>query len=134
MTKPPAPTDLGAAGRRVLEIEARAIQELVSRIGADFGYDEINLNVGCPSDRVQNGAFGACPAEILAAQDGWRARLERERGRREQDIGRLKGKLGNEKFVANAPPAVVQKARDQLAEAEAGLADIVAQLERLDNL
>lgn len=31
-----------------------------SRIGAEFGYDEINLNVGCPSDRVQSGAFGAC--------------------------------------------------------------------------
>jgi tRNA-dihydrouridine synthase A len=29
-------------------------------IGADFGYDEINLNVGCPSDRVQSGRFGAC--------------------------------------------------------------------------
>jgi len=29
-------------------------------IGAEFGYDEINLNCGCPSDRVQNGAFGAC--------------------------------------------------------------------------
>lgn len=31
-----------------------------ARIGAEWGYDEINLNVGCPSDRVQNGAFGAC--------------------------------------------------------------------------
>ncbi len=29
-------------------------------IGADFGYDEINLNIGCPSERVQEGAFGAC--------------------------------------------------------------------------
>lgn len=29
-------------------------------IGAAFGYDEINLNVGCPSDRVQSGRFGAC--------------------------------------------------------------------------
>ncbi len=29
-------------------------------IGADHGYDEINLNVGCPSDRVQSGRFGAC--------------------------------------------------------------------------
>jgi tRNA-dihydrouridine synthase A len=29
-------------------------------IAADFGYDEINLNVGCPSDRVQEGRFGAC--------------------------------------------------------------------------
>ena len=43
-------------------------------IGAEFGYDEINLNVGCPSDRVQRGRFGAClmkepglVAECLAA-------------------------------------------------------------------
>lgn len=31
-----------------------------ARIGATYGYDEINLNVGCPSDRVQSGKFGAC--------------------------------------------------------------------------
>jgi tRNA-dihydrouridine synthase A len=31
-----------------------------ARIAADFGYDEINLNVGCPSDRVREGRFGAC--------------------------------------------------------------------------
>ena len=31
-----------------------------ARMGADRGYDEININVGCPSDRVQNGRFGAC--------------------------------------------------------------------------
>jgi tRNA-dihydrouridine synthase A len=31
-----------------------------ARIGADMGYDEVNLNVGCPSDRVQEGRFGAC--------------------------------------------------------------------------
>ncbi|NOX83204.1 MAG: tRNA dihydrouridine(20/20a) synthase DusA [Alphaproteobacteria bacterium] len=31
-----------------------------ARVGAVFGYDEINLNVGCPSGRVQSGAFGAC--------------------------------------------------------------------------
>lgn len=37
-------------------------QELATcaQIGAQWGYDEINLNVGCPSDRVQSGAFGAC--------------------------------------------------------------------------
>ena len=33
---------------------------MAARIGAEFGYDEINLNVGCPSDRVQGGRFGAC--------------------------------------------------------------------------
>jgi tRNA-dihydrouridine synthase A len=31
-----------------------------AKIGADMGYDEINLNVGCPSDRVREGRFGAC--------------------------------------------------------------------------
>jgi tRNA-dihydrouridine synthase A len=31
-----------------------------ARIGADYGYDEVNLNVGCPSERVQEGRFGAC--------------------------------------------------------------------------
>jgi tRNA-dihydrouridine synthase A len=31
-----------------------------ARMGGDAGYDEININVGCPSDRVQSGAFGAC--------------------------------------------------------------------------
>jgi tRNA-dihydrouridine synthase A len=31
-----------------------------ARIAEDYGYDEVNLNVGCPSDRVQSGRFGAC--------------------------------------------------------------------------
>ena len=31
-----------------------------AKIAADFGYDEVNLNVGCPSDRVRSGRFGAC--------------------------------------------------------------------------
>jgi tRNA-dihydrouridine synthase A len=39
--------------------DAGKLSEAV-RIASDFGYDEINLNVGCPSDRVQSGTFGAC--------------------------------------------------------------------------
>lgn len=31
-----------------------------ARIAEEFGYDEVNINVGCPSDRVQSGSFGAC--------------------------------------------------------------------------
>ena len=39
-------------------------------IAVDFGYDEVNLNVGCPSDRVQEGRFGAClMAEPLLVGD-----------------------------------------------------------------
>src|SRR3954471_8576480 len=31
-----------------------------AKLGEAYGYDEINLNIGCPSERVQKGAFGAC--------------------------------------------------------------------------
>ena len=49
-------------------------------IGEAYGYDEINLNVGCPSDRVQSGRFGAClmrePAPV-AVDPGRRHRRTR---------------------------------------------------------
>ena len=48
----PLALQLGGAEPRALAACARA--------AADFGFDEINLNVGCPSDRVQDGRFGAC--------------------------------------------------------------------------
>jgi tRNA-dihydrouridine synthase A len=41
-----------------------------ARLGVRYGYDEINLNIGCPSERVQKGAFGAClmaEPELVAA-------------------------------------------------------------------
>jgi tRNA-dihydrouridine synthase A len=46
---------------------------IAAKIGEAFGYDEINLNVGCPSDRVKNGRFGAClmaePALVAGCVD-----------------------------------------------------------------
>jgi tRNA-dihydrouridine synthase A len=51
-----------------------------ARIGEDFGYDEINLNVGCPSDRVQEGRFGAClmiePALVAACVAAMKAAVK----------------------------------------------------------
>lgn len=46
----------------VLQLGGSRPQDLAhaAKIGADFAYDEINLNCGCPSPRVQKGAFGAC--------------------------------------------------------------------------
>ena len=48
-----------------------------AKIGEDFGYDEINLNVGCPSDRVKDGRFGAClmaePALVAAGVQAMKA-------------------------------------------------------------
>jgi tRNA-dihydrouridine synthase A len=47
---------------------------LCARLGEQWGYDEINLNCGCPSERVQRGAFGAClMAEPLLVRDCVRA-------------------------------------------------------------
>ena len=43
-----------------------ALMAEAARRGADAGYDEININVGCPSDRVQSGRFGAC---LMASPD-----------------------------------------------------------------
>ncbi|MFZ5670917.1 MAG: tRNA dihydrouridine(20/20a) synthase DusA [Pseudomonadota bacterium] len=48
------PVALQLGGSTPAELAAAA------RIGEDLGYDEINLNVGCPSDRVRSGRFGAC--------------------------------------------------------------------------
>src|SRR5258707_1570265 len=51
-----------------------------ARIGEEFGYDEINLNVGCPSDRVQEGRFGAClmiePALVAACVAAMKAAVK----------------------------------------------------------
>jgi tRNA-dihydrouridine synthase A len=48
-----------------------AMLAAAARIGSQFGYDEINLNCGCPSDRVQSGRFGAClMAEPQRVADG----------------------------------------------------------------
>ena len=52
---------------------------LAAQIGEDFGYDEINLNVGCPSDRVKEGRFGAClmaePELVAACIDGMKRKV-----------------------------------------------------------
>ncbi len=67
----PVALQLGGAEPKELALAASMV--------ADVGYDEINLNVGCPSDRVQSGCFGAvlmrqpdlvaeCVAEMIAAQ------------------------------------------------------------------
>jgi tRNA-dihydrouridine synthase A len=48
-----------------------------AKLGQDWGYDEVNLNCGCPSERVQRGAFGAClmrEADLVA--DGVKAMLD----------------------------------------------------------
>lgn len=64
----PLAFQLGGSNPRELALCAKMVE--------DHGYDEVNLNVGCPSDRVQNGRFGAClmlepelVAECIAAMN-----------------------------------------------------------------
>jgi tRNA-dihydrouridine synthase A len=52
-----------------------------AKLGEDYGYDEINLNIGCPSERVQRGAFGAClmaePKLVAACVTAIRSRISK---------------------------------------------------------
>ncbi|MBU7574110.1 MAG: tRNA dihydrouridine(20/20a) synthase DusA [Hydrogenophaga sp.] len=62
-----------------LQLGGSDAAELASaaRLGEQWGYDEINLNCGCPSDRVQRGAFGAClMAEPQTVADGVKAMVD----------------------------------------------------------
>ncbi len=94
-------------------------------IGAAYGYDEINLNVGCPSDRVQNARFGAClMAEPDLVADCVRAMRDRVQipvtvkcriGIDDQDdyegflafVDRVAGESGCETFIVHARKAIL---------------------------
>jgi tRNA-dihydrouridine synthase A len=96
-----------------------------AEIGAAYGYDEINLNVGCPSDRVQNARFGAClMAEPQLVADCVRAMRDRvdvpitvkcRIGIDDQDdypgflafVDRVAGEGGCETFIVHARKAVL---------------------------
>lgn len=71
-----APTALQIGGSEPDEMAHAA------RLAVQWGYDEINLNCGCPSERVQRGAFGAClMAEPALVADGVKAMLDAVDGR-----------------------------------------------------
>jgi valyl-tRNA synthetase len=63
-----------------------------------------------------------------------RERLDKQRGKAEAELTKAKAKLGNERFVNNAPPAVVTQERERAAEFEKQLAQLAEQLEKLGAL
>jgi tRNA-dihydrouridine synthase A len=71
-TEHPVALQLGGSDPRDLATAAK--------IGEDFGYGEINLNVGCPSDRVKDGRFGAClmaePALVAACVEAMKREVK----------------------------------------------------------
>ncbi|MCB1774730.1 MAG: class I tRNA ligase family protein, partial [Gammaproteobacteria bacterium] len=74
------------------------------------------------------------PLAGLIDKDAELARLDKEIGRLQQDIERTGKKLQNPSFVDKAPEAVVQKERDKLEQAQAALADLSAQAEKIKAL
>jgi tRNA-dihydrouridine synthase A len=88
-----------------------------ARIAAGFGYDEVNLNVGCPSDRVQDGRFGAClmrePALVGECVAAMRAAValpvtvKCRLGVDEQDIEAALSAMAEAVFAAGADALIV---------------------------
>jgi tRNA-dihydrouridine synthase A len=86
-------------------------------IGEDFGYDEINLNIGCPSERVKSGAFGAClmrePEHVgdcvaaMKARVGIPVTVKCRTGVDDQDPETALGRLAEEVIAAGCGALIV---------------------------
>jgi valyl-tRNA synthetase len=74
------------------------------------------------------------PMKGVIDVDAERARLEKHQGKVIADLTRTRGKLGNEKFVNNAPAEVVEQERQRAAEFEKTIAQLGEQLEKLAEL
>ena len=74
------------------------------------------------------------PMKGLIDVDAERARLDKQMSRARQELGKANGKLGNEKFVNNAPSAVVEQERQRVVEFEKTLAQLQEQLIKLEEL
>ena len=74
------------------------------------------------------------PLAGIIDKDAEKARINKQRERIATDLARSKGKLGNEKFVNNAPADVVTQEKQRVAEFERQLSQLDEQLERLDTL
>ena len=83
---------------------------------------------------VVEGATFYLPLAGIVDVDAETARLAKSRDAAAKDVRQFSGKLGNERFVANAPKTVVEETREKLSDAEAKLAEVEAALERVAQL
>ena len=74
------------------------------------------------------------PLADLIDKEAELGRLQKEMDNARKEVGRLTGKLGNEKFVANAPADIVEKEKQKLARAESAMAEIEEQIKRIEKL
>jgi valyl-tRNA synthetase len=95
---------------------------------------EISFAPAPPQGSVQllvRGELAALPLKGVIDLDAERARLKKEMQKAESDIARVDGKLGNPKFVENAPEEIIDGEREKREEAESRRGKIVEALERL---
>ncbi|SHL82782.1 valyl-tRNA synthetase [Roseovarius litoreus] len=123
-------TELDAAGQRAWDNNQAMITRL-ARIG-EFTHVEA-LPKGCITVAVEGGSFGMPVADIIDVAEE-KARLEKTLGKLEKELGGLRGRLNNPKFVASAPEDVVEEARETLALREEEEGKLRAALGRLAEL
>ncbi|MEO1343331.1 MAG: valine--tRNA ligase [Pseudomonadota bacterium] len=131
LTIPVLCTDLDAAGKAAWARNEVMIKRL-ARIDSLTMTD--TLPKGCITVAVDGGSFGLPLADVIDVKEE-KARLEKTLGKLEKELGGLRGRLNNPKFVASAPEEVVEEARGNLAlreEEEAKLRAAFSQLTELE--
>ncbi|WP_417733846.1 valine--tRNA ligase [Roseovarius sp.] len=123
-------SELSEAGRMAWERNEAMIKRL-ARI--DSLTDTEAFPKGCVTIAVEGGSFGLPLADIIDVGEE-KARLEKTLGKLEKELGGLRGRLNNPKFVASAPDEVVDEARENLALREEEEGKLRAALSRLAEL
>jgi len=115
------------------ELQARAQRwsDVIKRMAR---VAEISFDAAAPQGSLQllvRGEVAAIPLKGVIDLAAEKARLEKELGKADADIARVDAKLGNEKFVANAPEEVIDEQREKREEAVTRRTKIVEAIERL---
>ncbi len=121
--------DLDAAGETAFANNAALIRKL-ARLGEITQGDAPKGSVSIP---VAGGSF-ALPLDGIVDVSAEKARLEKSLGKLAKELGGLRGRLNNPKFVASAPDEVVAEAQENLAAREEEEAKLTAALARLAEL
>ncbi|MBN3563935.1 valine--tRNA ligase [Aliamphritea spongicola] len=113
-----------------------ANQTFLSKLAALSSITWLNPGDEAPMSAVQlvGDMQVLVPMAGLIDKDAELARLKKEMDKLQKEAGRLEGKLNNEKFVANAPEAVVAKEREKLGEFKASLTQLTEQYGKIEAL
>ncbi|MEQ8857727.1 MAG: valine--tRNA ligase [Pseudomonadales bacterium] len=114
---------------------ATATEDLFKRLATVDAIDWLEPGAAAPANALAlvGDLKVMVPLAGLIDLDAERTRLEKEIGRKHQEVGRLQGKLGNAGFVDKAPAEVVDRERQKLADAEAALHTLREQVAALGN-